>query len=94
MTIRLVRSAAASIGANRSALEESQFPENGMFAMPHDHVVKNLDFGKLAGADEVASDADGSSRRRDPGVAWSRSVGHVLPPAFPANRVQVIFLGN
>ena len=58
MTIRLVRCAAASIGANRSAIEESQFPETGMFAMPHDHVVKNLDLEKLAGADEVAGDAD------------------------------------
>jgi hypothetical protein len=36
MTIRLVRSFAASIGANRSAIEESQFSETGMFAMPHD----------------------------------------------------------
>ena len=29
-----------------------------MFAMPHDHVVKNLDLEELAGANEVASDAD------------------------------------
>ena len=29
-----------------------------MFAMPHDHVVKNLDLEELAGADEVAGDAD------------------------------------
>ena len=58
MTIRLVRSAAASIRANRSAIEESQFSKTGMFAMPHDHVVKNLDLEELAGADEVAGDAD------------------------------------
>jgi len=58
MTIRLARSAAASIGANRSAMKESQFPETGMFAMPNDHVVKNLDLEELAGADEIAGDAD------------------------------------
>ncbi len=64
MTIRLVRSFAASIGANRSVIEESQFSKTGMFAMPHDHVVKNLDLEELAGTDEVASDADIRLRRR------------------------------
>ena len=58
MTIRLVRSATASIRANRSAIKESQFSETGMFAMPHDDVVKNFDLEELAGADEIASDAD------------------------------------
>jgi hypothetical protein len=29
-----------------------------MFAMPYNHVVKNLDLEKLSGADEVAGDAD------------------------------------
>ena len=34
-----------------------------MFAMPHDHVVKNIYFEELTGADEVASDADVRLRR-------------------------------
>ena len=54
MTIRLAGYAAASIGANRSAKKESQFPETGMFAMPHDHMVKNLDLEELAGTDQIA----------------------------------------
>ena len=64
MTIRLARCAAASIGANRSAIEESQLPETGMFAMSHDHVVKYLELEKLSGADQVAGDADVRLRRR------------------------------
>jgi len=34
-----------------------------MFAMPHDHVVKNLDLEKLSGANQVAGDTDVRLRR-------------------------------
>jgi hypothetical protein len=39
-------------------MKESQVSETGMFAMPHDDVVKNFDLEELAGADEIAGDAD------------------------------------
>ena len=34
-----------------------------MFAMPHDHMVKNLDLEKLSGANQVAGDTDVRLRR-------------------------------
>lgn len=96
MTIRPARCAAASIGANRSAKKESQFPETGMFAMPHDHMVKNLDLEELAGADEIAGDADVRLGRRGlaagmvvfPAIILTRRAFPAWASAEPASRLR------
>ena len=63
MTIRLARCAAASIGANRSAIEVTHFSKARMPSMSHDHVVKNLELEKLSGANQVPSHLDVGLRR-------------------------------